>query len=151
MKSAITQLLTLTFLFLSFLGGSQTSLEGKLTDAKTGDPIIEGNISLNKNGVLISNTESDLDGNYFFSNIKPDVYDIVVSSVGYVSQKRTGVITKPGRTNRLDFWINKGSSKNQIEIIEYEIPLSDRSEDMIEITEELLNSTIITNKNFRGQ
>ena len=140
MKSTKTQLFTLTILFFSFLGFSQTSLEGKLTDAKTGDPMIGVNISLNKNGISILETESNLDGNYFFSNIKSGIYNVVTDHTGYISQKQTGVTIKAGRTNRLDISITEGLSINGPEIIEYKIPLLDSSEISLLYTDDIIST-----------
>ena len=47
----------------------QTSLEGKVTDGQTGEAILFGTVSLFKNGSFITGTETDLDGNYVFSNM----------------------------------------------------------------------------------
>jgi len=102
---------------------AQTSLEGKVTDAATGEPILFGTVALFKNDVLITGVETDLDGNYFFSDIDPGTYDIESSYIGYTPQKQVGVIVKAGRTNRLDFAISEGVLMDAIEIVEYKVPL----------------------------
>ncbi len=110
MKSTITRLFTIIFLFLSFLGISQTSLKGILTNAKTGEPIIYGNIAMYKNDILILETETDLDGNYYFSRIKPGTYDFEASHIDYKPQRETGAVIKNGQLNKLDFQIYKSTS-----------------------------------------
>ena len=102
---------------------AQTSLEGKVTDAASGEAILFGTIALYKNDVLISGTETDLDGNYFFSNIDPGTYDIEGSYIGYTAQRQVGVIIKAGRTNRLDFDISEGVLFEAVEIKAYKVPL----------------------------
>lgn len=102
---------------------AQASLEGKVTDAETGEPILFGNVALYKNGVLITGTETDLDGNYAFSNIDPGTYDVEATYVGYQGLKKTGVIAQAGKTIRLDFEMSSGILLDQIEIVEYKIPL----------------------------
>ncbi|MFT4533072.1 MAG: outer membrane receptor protein involved in Fe transport [Saprospiraceae bacterium] len=102
---------------------AQTSLEGKVTDAASGEAILFGTIALYKNDVLISGTETDLDGNYFFSNIDPGTYDIEASYIGYTPQRQVGVIINAGRTNRLDFDISEGVLFEAVEIKAYKVPL----------------------------
>jgi outer membrane receptor protein involved in Fe transport len=102
---------------------AQTSLEGKVTDAASGEAILFGTIALYKNDVLISGTETDLDGNYFFSNIDPGTYDIEASYIGYTAQRQVGVIINAGRTNRLDFAISEGVLIDAVEIKAYKVPL----------------------------
>ncbi len=102
---------------------AQTSLEGKVTDAASGEAILFGTIALYKNDVLISGTETDLDGNYFFSNLDPGTYDIEASYIGYTAQRQVGVIINAGRTNRLDFDISEGVLIEGVEIKAYKVPL----------------------------
>ena len=102
---------------------AQTSLEGKVTDAATGEAILFGTVALYKNDVLITGVETDLDGNYFFSDIDPGTYDIESSYIGYTPQRQTGVVVKAGRTNRLDFAISEGVLMDAVEIVEYKVPL----------------------------
>ncbi len=102
---------------------AQTSMEGKVTDAATGEAILFGTVALYKNDVLITGVETDLDGNYFFSDIDPGTYDIEASYIGYTPQKQVGVIVKAGRTNRLDFAISEGVLMDAVEIVEYKVPL----------------------------
>jgi hypothetical protein len=50
---------------------AQTTIEGKVTDAKNNESIIYGTIALYRGGVLITGTETDADGNYFLSDVQP--------------------------------------------------------------------------------
>lgn len=102
---------------------AQTSLEGKVTDATSGEAILFGTVALYKNDVLITGVETDLDGNYFFSDIDPGTYDIEASYIGYTPQRQVDVIVKAGRTNRLDFAISEGVLMDAVEIVEYKVPL----------------------------
>jgi len=102
---------------------AQTSLEGKVTDAASGEAILFGTVALYKNDVLISGTETDLDGNYFFSDIDPGTYDIESSYIGYTPQRQVGVVVKAGRTNRLDFAISEGVLIDAVQIVAYKVPL----------------------------
>ncbi|MEE9439905.1 MAG: carboxypeptidase regulatory-like domain-containing protein [Saprospiraceae bacterium] len=102
---------------------AQTSLEGQVTDAGSGEAILFGTIALYKNDVLLTGVETDLEGNYFFSDMDPGTYDIEASYIGYTAQKQVGVIIKAGQSNRLDFTISEGVLIDAVEIVEYKVPL----------------------------
>lgn len=102
---------------------AQTSLEGKVTDAVSGEAILFGTVALYKNQVLITGVETDLDGNYFFSDIDPGTYEIEASYIGYTPQRQVDVVVKAGRTNRLDFALSEGVLMDAVEIVEYKVPL----------------------------
>ena len=117
--------LLLTSILFSFglVAWSQTSLEGKITDAVTGDAVIFANVVLFKNGVLITGTQTDLDGNYVFSSIDPGTYDVEVSYTGYPSQRQTGVVVLAGKAIKLDFKMDAGLMLDIIVVTEYKVPL----------------------------
>ena len=83
---------------------AQTTIEGKVKRCeKTKEPILFGTIALYRGGVLITGTETDLDGNYFISDVQPGTYEMEASYVGYATQKQTGIVIKAGKTNKVDF------------------------------------------------
>ena len=111
-------------LFLSApLALAQTSLEGKVTEEGSGEAVIFGNVALYKNGVLITGTETDFDGNYVFSNIDPGTYDVEASYVGFTTQRNVGVVVLAGKAIRLDFALSSGVILETVEIIDYIVPL----------------------------
>lgn len=82
---------------------TETTITGKMTDAKTGEAIAFGTVALYQKGVLIKGTETDIDGKYHFQEVKPGTYDIEASLLGYAAQKIQNVIIKAGKTNVIDF------------------------------------------------
>ncbi|HJW29845.1 MAG TPA: TonB-dependent receptor, partial [Saprospiraceae bacterium] len=103
---------------------SQASLEGKVTDDKSGEALIFANVILYKNGNLITGAQSDLDGNYVFSNVDPGTYDVEASYTGYTSQRQTGVLVLAGKAIKLDFKLsNTGVELKTIEVKAYKVPL----------------------------
>jgi len=120
-------LLTLLLLLGYSLGVyAQTSLEGKVTEEGSGEAVIFGTIALYKGGNLISGTESDLDGNYIFSNIDPGTYDVEVSFIGLATRRENGVVVKNGKSTKLDFALKEeGVVLDGIEIVDYKVPLID--------------------------
>jgi hypothetical protein len=122
MMKNLLSLLLVFFIGIPFLS-AQTSLEGKVSDAETNESILFGNVALYRNGALITGTETDLDGNYTFSNIDPGTYDVEVSYVGYQSQRQTGVVVLAGKALRLDFQLSSGVLLQEVEVVAYEVPL----------------------------
>lgn len=103
---------------------AQTSLEGSVKDAESGDILSFAAVEIYKNDVFITGADTDLEGNYFFSNIDPGTYDIVATYLGYTPQKLTGVVINAGKTNRLSFELNvEGVIMNAVEIKAYKVPL----------------------------
>ena len=93
---------------------AQTTLEGKITDANTGEPLLFANISLYQDDILIKSSTSDLEGSFFFLELEPGIYAIEASSVGYLSQKQSDVILKLGRKNRLDFALSQNLEMDEV-------------------------------------
>jgi outer membrane receptor protein involved in Fe transport len=102
---------------------AQTALGGKVTD-DTGEPIIFGSVALYKNGVLLSGTETDFDGNYSFSNMDPGTYEVQVSYVGYSTQQIKGVKVLAGKSNKLDVEMRSDAVDLDVVVVtEYKVPL----------------------------
>ncbi len=108
---------------MAMVAWGQTSLEGKVVDAESKEPILFGNVALYQNGNLLTGTQTDLDGNYVFSTIDPGTYDVEVSYVGYQPQRQVGVLVLAGKANRLDFELSSGVLLEEIEVVEYKAPL----------------------------
>ncbi len=121
----IRLLLILSLLLGGLAVQAQTSLAGKVTDEETGEPIIFGNVALYKNGVLTTGVETDVNGNYNFSNIDPGTYDVEVSYVGYQPQRVTDVKVLAGKSNKLDIELSTGGGVvlDEVEVVAYEVPL----------------------------
>ena len=109
--------------FVPALVLSQTSIEGKISDQESGEPIIYGTVAIYKNGVLITGTETDDNGNYAISNVDPGTYDVNASYVGYQAKTIEGVILLAGKNTRVDIEISSGTVLDQVVIVEYKVPL----------------------------
>ena len=102
---------------------AQTSLQGKVTDAGSNEPILFGTVALMENGNIVKGVETDIDGNYYFSDINPGIYDVEASYVGYTAVRQTGVVVKADKSNKLNLEIAEGVLADEIVITEYKIPL----------------------------
>ncbi len=120
-------LLTIAFLLAGIAASAQTTLQGTVTDAETGEPIIFGTVALFKNDVLLTGTETDFDGFFSLTELDAGTYDVVFSYTGYQDQKVTGVIVSSGKSNQLDAKISAGITIQEIVVV-YERPLVSKDE-----------------------
>ncbi len=117
-------LLSLTFLFVCTLASAQTSLQGKVTDTDSAEPIIYGNVAVFKEGVLVTGTDTDFDGNYSITGIDPGTYDVEASYVGYATNRVTGVLVAAGKANKLDIKLGTDAINLDVVVVtEYKVPL----------------------------
>src|SRR6056297_3042561 len=82
--------LLIFMLIVGFGAAAQTSLEGKVTDAESGEPIIFGSVALYKNGVLVTGKETDIDVN-LGSGVDLEEVVVVDYEVPLVQQDETTV------------------------------------------------------------
>lgn len=121
------RLFTSTLLFLLALGivnaqTGATSLAGNVKD-DDGEPVIQGTVSLYKDGSLFGGVLTDFDGNYNFANIDPGQYELEVSYVGYQTQRIVDVTVLAGRTNFVNVVMTTGINLDEIVITEFKVPL----------------------------
>ena len=115
----------LLLLFAAHALHGQTQVQGKVSDGSTGEPILVGIVALYKSGSLITGTDTDFDGNYFFSDVDPGTYDIEVSCVGYANQRIADVVVKAGKVTIVDVAISEGIEMPNCYILNYKVPLID--------------------------
>ncbi len=120
-------LLTIAFLLAGVALSAQTTLQGTVTDAETGEQIIFGTVALYKNDVLITGTETDFDGFFSITELDPGTYDVIFSYTGYQDQKITGVLVNSGKANQLNAKISSGVNLDVI-VVTYERELVSKDE-----------------------
>ena len=135
MKSLLTTLL-FSFLFTQVISQSGV-IKGTITDGTNNETIPFANIYIEQTQ---SGVASDLDGNYIVSNIKPGIYNIIYSFVGYQSKSIAEVIVNPNKPTVLDVQLLSSSiSLDEVEIKaspfqkSFESPVSKRSINATEI------------------
>ena len=121
-------LLTIAFLLAGIAVSAQTTLQGKVTDAETGEQIIFGTVALFKNDVLITGTETDFDGFFSLTELDAGSYDVVFSYTGYQDYKVTGVSVQSGKSNQLNAKISAGINLDIGIVVVYERPLVSKDE-----------------------
>ena len=100
------------------------NLSGKVTDSKSGEVLIFATVKVFQAGKFIQGTETDIDGNYFFSAPPVGLIDIEVQYVGYEATMIKNFEIKPGKDHRLDFKMNIDNNiLNEVQIVAYKVPL----------------------------
>lgn len=94
------KLFVLAFILSSLLYGQEKAiLTGKITDAKTGEPLPGVNVVIK--GTYYG-AASDINGNYIIRDLNPGTYNIDVSLIGYKLVQFTGVKVNPGERKVLN-------------------------------------------------
>ena len=100
--------LCLTLILLILIGviwaGTTGKIAGTITDSETGEPLIGVNVQVFDDGDnLIGGAATDFEGDYFVLNVRPGIYKVKVSYVGYITTTKTNVAVSSDRTTRIDF------------------------------------------------
>ena len=108
------------------LSAQTGTLKGTVSDAQTGETIPFANIVLKSDGINVLGGASDLDGNYTIKPINPGQYNVEVSFIGYATVIQTNVLISPDKITFLDYNMSLESNVlNEVQIIEYDVPLID--------------------------
>ena len=99
-----------------------SKLQGTVTDAATGDPLIFATVAVYQNGVLRTGTETDLDGFYSLTELEPGNYDLEFSYTGYSSQRISDVMVEPSTTEMLDAGLSGNMELAEV-VVTYEAPI----------------------------
>ncbi len=92
-------LIFLSLIPLISLANTSGKLTGRITDKKTGEPLIGVNIVVHGTSI---GTATDVDGYFVIINISPSVYNVRISSIGYESKIVQGVTINSGQTTTLN-------------------------------------------------
>jgi outer membrane receptor protein involved in Fe transport len=82
------------------IAGTTGKIAGKVTDAKTGEPLIGINIG------IVGTTRgasTNVEGEYFILNIPPGSYSLRASAVGFASTTVNDVVVQVDQTTRISF------------------------------------------------
>ncbi|MEM9261830.1 MAG: carboxypeptidase regulatory-like domain-containing protein, partial [Bacteroidota bacterium] len=119
-------LLLFLLIFAAFSVYAQTALSGKVIDVDSNnDPLPFATVQIFKDGAFYQGATTDLDGNYYFSNVDPGTYDLQVDYTGYPPTKLTGIPVKAGQTNFADVEVssNGGVALDVVVVTGFKVPL----------------------------
>ncbi|MFT5338087.1 MAG: hypothetical protein ACI9YL_002103 [Luteibaculaceae bacterium] len=105
--------------------GSGT-LKGKILDAETGEPLPFVNIVLEKDGQNMGGTTSNFDGEFTIKPIGAGRYNLLVSFVGYATQKNEGIVINGNKITFWDVQLSSGIDLDEFEVVKYVMPLIDK-------------------------
>ncbi len=114
------------FLFICFLVFSRVilsqefsnSIRGKVTDAKTGEPLINANVFISE---TLWGSTTDNNGNYEIMSINPGKHELVISILGY-EVKIKGFNIKKNQRLSFDFKLNPKSYELDEIVVDTERP-----------------------------
>jgi outer membrane receptor protein involved in Fe transport len=113
-----------TFLFANGLLAQTGSLQGKVVDKETREPIPFCNVIVEQDGSQIGGSSTDFDGAYTIKPIPAGKFTVKASYVGYNTLAQTGVIIRNEKITFLDLEMNPSSQQlDEVEVVEYKVPL----------------------------
>jgi outer membrane receptor protein involved in Fe transport len=103
MNVATPRSLLLLFIFLSatsiLISGTTGKIAGRITDEKTGEPVIGANVILTGTS---TGSSTDIEGNFLITNISPGSYSVSLSAVGYRKKIVQHVLVNVDLTTRIE-------------------------------------------------
>ncbi|NQU04590.1 MAG: carboxypeptidase-like regulatory domain-containing protein, partial [Calditrichaeota bacterium] len=92
----------LTYCMYLFADVKTCTVNGVVLDQSTRTPVANAN-------VVVLNTEhgaaTDMEGRFIIIGLKPAVYNLKASALGYLADIKSEVLLKPGRSTELEFLI----------------------------------------------
>mgnify|MGYP001458405192 FL=1 len=119
-------LIVIVALFISagLFAQSAGTLNGKVTDAATGEPVPFANVSVEENGNVVTGGMTDFDGNFSIKPIPAGKYTVTASYVGYATLQYNNVQIPAGKITFQNFELSASAEiLAEVEIKEYKVPL----------------------------
>ena len=116
--------LVMLLLVPSLALGQTGKLSGEVVEAETGDPLPGANVRIEgtTKGAAVNE-----DGEYTIFQVQPGTYTVVVSFVGYQTERTTNVEIVSGITKRLDFQLEQAEFEGQEVVVRAEEPLVEQT------------------------
>ena len=110
-------------LFISLSAFAQTgTLRGIVKDTN-GITLPFATVMIQKEGTEINGTQTDVNGVYTFKALNPGQYDVLVSYIGYATEKVEAVQIAIEKITFLDFKLVNNTVSKTINIKKYKLPL----------------------------
>jgi len=103
-------LLALLVIAIPLMSASKGSLHGRVTDAKTGKPMVGVNVLILKANL---GTATDRKGYYKIINVPEGIYSVATSFIGYAPKKVTDVRVKARKSTKVNFKLKPQEIKGQ--------------------------------------
>ena len=136
-----TIIIVITFLFSFGAFAQSGTLKGKVTDLMTGETIPMANIVIKQDGTTVIGGASDFDGNFTIKPINPGTYLVEVSFIGYQTIEQQNVLISPNKITFVDYQLRVSTNElEEIQVIEYDVPLIDADKSGSTKTQEQITS-----------
>jgi len=111
------------------------SLQGKVIDKATKEPIPFTNIVIENKGTQSGGTSADIDGKYTLKPITPGTYSVKVSVLGYKPAQINGVPIRSGINEYLNIELESTATTiTGVTITTYKVPLIDKDKTQVGAT-----------------
>ncbi len=105
----------------------QGTLEGKVIDKKTKEPIAFATVSVSAGGSVVNGAYSDDDGKFRIKPLDPGKYDITVSFVGYNTIVVKDFVIRADKIESYTFEVeSEATVLTGVEVFDYKVPLIDK-------------------------
>jgi hypothetical protein len=105
------------------------TLKGQIVDKDSKEPVPFTNVVIEQNGIQLGGATSDFDGNYTIKPVKPDLYDIRCSYLGYKTSVITGFPIRGGTVNVQNIELESlVTALTGVEVSSYKVPLINKDE-----------------------
>lgn len=98
---------------------------GVITDDTTHAPLVMANIIVKQGSIEQAHTQTDINGRYLVTPLKPGRYDIQVCLDGYDTLLVKDAIISPQRTLKYDLQLIKADNEQTKRVIAFRVPLID--------------------------
>ncbi len=123
MKQLFYLLLFSFCLSANILAQSQATLQGKVTETKSGDEVIDAYVKLSRGDIVKATVYTNFEGNYSV-NVDPGTYNFEVNYVGMATQSIRGVVLNGGVITKLDVKLEVNSQiLDEVVVSVYKVPI----------------------------
>ncbi|MFT5337509.1 MAG: outer membrane receptor protein involved in Fe transport [Luteibaculaceae bacterium] len=102
------------------------TLKGKVLDRESGEPMPFVNLVLESNGQQVGGGSTNFDGEFTIKPIPAGKYSLLVSFVGYTTQKNEGIVINGNKITFMDVNLSSGIDLQEFEVVKYVVPLIDK-------------------------
>ncbi len=121
MKSTFLKIVTLAFVVsVCAWAGTTGKIAGRVTDSKTGEPLVGANIVLVGTNL---GAATDLEGYYVILNVPPGKYTAVISSVGYTKKTIEGISVSIDLTTKVDAQLDETAIEVSEVVVTAQVPI----------------------------
>jgi hypothetical protein len=99
------------------------SIKGVVKTEESDEPFPFVNVVVSQNGQMVNGGVTDFDGRYYIKPLQTGYYDVSVSSVGFSPKMITDVMVSKNKLTFLDIILDPGVTLNEVEIVNYTVPL----------------------------